>query len=263
MTVQLEHRDDGVAVLTLDDPARRNAMTEAMGDALAARCAELASDQRLRAVVLTGSPPAFSGGGDLEMLEELSRRTREEGYDATTTMAGFYRRFLSIRDLPVPVIAAINGHAVGAGLCIALACNLRLVADEATVGLNFVKLGLHPGMGGSWLLPRLLGEQRAAAWLYTGDLVDGATAARQGLALAAYPADEVLDRALELAGRIASAAPQTVRRLKRTLAEVDRRDLDEALTAEAAAQASDYATDDLLEGLAAVRERRRPRFTGH
>lgn len=263
MTVQLEHRDDGVAVLTLDDPARRNAMTEAMGDALAARCAELASEQRLRAVVLTGSPPAFSGGGDLEMLEELSRRTREEGFDATTTMAGFYRRFLSIRDLPVPVIAAINGHAVGAGLCIALACDLRLVADEATVGLNFVKLGLHPGMGGSWFLPRLLGEQRAAAWLYTGDLVDGTTAARQGLALASHPADEVLDRALELAGRIASAAPQTVRRLKGTLAEVDRRDLDEALTAEAAAQASDYATDDLLEGLAAVRERRRPRFTGN
>ncbi|MFP4636793.1 MAG: enoyl-CoA hydratase/isomerase family protein, partial [Nitriliruptoraceae bacterium] len=132
MTVQLEHRDNGVAVLTLDDPARRNAMTEAMGDALAARCAELASDQRLRAVVLTGSPPAFSGGGDLEMLEELSRRTREEGYDATATMAGFYRRFLSVRELPVPVIAAINGHAVGAGLCIALACELRLVADEAT-----------------------------------------------------------------------------------------------------------------------------------
>lgn len=262
MSVQLDRRDDGVVVLTLDDPERRNAMTEAMGDALAQRCNELATDEDVRVVVITGRPPAFSGGGDLGMLEDLSRRTREQGYDASETMAAFYRRFLAVRDLPVPVVAAINGHAIGAGLCVALACDLRLVAEEAKVGLNFARLGLHPGMGGSWLLPRALGHQRAAAWLYTGDLVDGTTATQQGLALEAHPGDEVLDHALALAGRIASAAPSTVRQLKRTLAEVEHISLDDALALEAAAQAVSYGSDDLVEGLAAARERRTPRFEG-
>ncbi len=262
MAVQLERRDDGVAILTLDDPDRRNAMTDAMGDALAQRCTELTEDQDVRVVVLTGTPPAFSGGGDLAMLEDLSSRTRETGFDATDTMQAFYRRFLAIRDVPVPVIAAINGHAVGAGLCVALACDLRLVAVDAKVGLNFAKLGLHPGMGGTWFLPRLLGAQQAAAWLYTGELTDGATAASQGLALEATAADEVVPKAVDLATRIASSAPGTVRQLKRTLAAVEHQDLDAALAAEAAAQAVSYGSDDLVEGLAAARDRRPPRFEG-
>ena len=117
-------------------------------------------------------------------------------------------------------------------------------------------------MGATWFLPRLLGPQRAAAWLYTGDLVGGARATDQGLALESHPAAEVLDRALELAGRIASAAPSTIRQLRRTLAEVERLDLNETLASEAAAQAVSYGTDDLAEGLAAARERRTPRFEG-
>lgn len=262
MAVQLEHRDDGVAVLTLDDPDRRNAMTDAMGDALAQRCEELADDEDVRAVVLTGTPPAFSGGGDLAMLEDLAQRTREAGFDATDTMQAFYRRFLAVRDVPVPVIAAVNGHAVGAGLCVALACDLRIVAVDAKVGLNFAKLGLHPGMGGTWFLPRLLGAQQAAAWLYTGELTDGATAAAQGLALEASPADEVVPKALDLAARIASSAPGTVRQLKRTLGAVEHQDLDAALATEAAAQAVSYGSHDLVEGLTAARERRPPRFEG-
>jgi enoyl-CoA hydratase len=262
MAVQLERRDDGVAVLTLDDPERRNAMTEAMGDALAARCAGLAVDPDLRAVVLTGTPPAFSAGGDLGMLEDLGRRTREEGLDATGFMRDFYLRFLAVRELPVPVVAAINGHAVGAGLCVALACDLRIVANEAKVGLNFARLGLHPGMGGTWLLPRLIGGQRAAAWLYTGALVSGEVAARQGLALESLPGDEVLPRALALAGEIAASSPVVVRQLKTTLADIERIDLATALDREAAAQAVSYGTDDLVEGLAAGRDRRAPRFEG-
>ncbi len=261
MAVQLARTVDGVAVVTLDDPERRNAMTEEMGDALTAACAELADDRAIRAVVLTGTPPAFSAGGDLGMLEELGRRTREEGFDATDHMRAFYRRFLAVRELPQPVIAAINGHAVGAGLCVALACDLRLVAHEAKVGLNFARLGLHPGMGGSWLLPRALGDQRAKLWLYTGRLVDGAEAAAAGLALEALPADEVLAAAVELATEIAAASPVVVRQLKTTLADLPA-DLGDALDREAAAQAVNYASDDLVEGLAAGRERRAPRFPG-
>jgi enoyl-CoA hydratase len=259
--VLLDRRDDGVAVLTLHDPDRRNAMTEVMGDDLAAVCAEVAEDADVRAVVLTGTPPAFSGGGDLGMLEDLGRRAREEAFDAAPFMRAFYDRFLAVRHLPQPVVAAINGHAVGAGLCVALGCDLRLVAREAKVGLNFAKLGLHPGMGGSWLLPRTLGEQTGALWLYTGRLVDGATAAAQGLALEALPADEVLPAALELAAEIAASSPVVVRQLKATLA-ADAPDLSSALDLEAEAQSIDYGTEDLREGLAAARERRAPVFPG-
>jgi enoyl-CoA hydratase len=261
VAVQLDRSDDGVAVLTLDDPDRRNAMTETMGDDLTARCEELAADDRVRAVVLTGAPPAFSAGGDLAMLEDLGRRARDEGFDATDHMRAFYRRFLAVRQLPQPVVAAINGHAVGAGLCVALACDLRLVAEDAKVGLNFARLGLHPGMGGSWLLPRTLGDQQAKLWLYTGRLVSGTEAARVGMALEALPAAEVLPAARALAAEIAAASPVVVRQLKTTLAELPEH-LDDALDREAAAQAVNYGSDDLVEGLAAGRERRAPSFPG-
>jgi enoyl-CoA hydratase len=261
VSVRVDRHDDGVVVLTLDDPDRRNAMTEEMGDALTAATAELADDADLRVVVLTGAPPAFSAGGDLAMLEELARRTRDEGFDATETMRAFYRRFLTVRDLPVPVIAAINGHAVGAGLCVALACDLRIVAEDAKVGLNFARLGLHPGMGGSWLLPRTVDQQRAATWLYTGRLVSGAEAAAAGMAIEATPADRVVPTALELAHEIASASPVVVRQLKATLA-ADAPDLDAALGREASCQAVNYGTEDLREGLAAGRDRRTPTFPG-
>jgi enoyl-CoA hydratase/carnithine racemase len=259
--VLLDRRGDGVGVLTLDDPDRRNAMSESMGDDLERVCAEVAADDSLHAVVLTGSPPAFSAGGDLGMREDLGRRTREEGFDATEHMRAFYRRFLAVRELPQPVVAAINGHAIGAGLCVALACDLRLVASEAKVGLNFARLGLHPGMGGSWLLPRALGEQRAALWLYTGRIVAGDVAVEAGLALEAMPAGQVLPAALDLAVEIAANSPVVVRQLKQTLA-AQAPDLPAALDLEAAAQAINYATEDLQEGIAAARERRAPSFPG-
>lgn len=261
MPVQLERTDDGVAVLTLDDPERRNAMTETMGDDLTDRCAELAEDDGVRAVVLTGAPPAFSAGGDLDMLEDLSRRAREEGFDATDHMRAFYRRFLAVRDLPQPVVAAINGHAIGAGLCVALACDLRIVAADAKVGLNFARLGLHPGMGGSWLLPRTLGEQQAKLWLYTGRLFSGLEAAADGLALEALPTAQVLGAARDLAAEIAAASPVVVRQLKSTMATLPA-DLDTALDREATAQSVNYASEDLVEGLAAGRARRAPSFPG-
>lgn len=261
MSVRLDRRTDGIAVLTLDDPDRRNAMTVAMGEALQRRTSELAEDPDLRVVVLTGEPPAFSAGGDLGMLEDHARRTRDESFDATETMLAFYDGFLNVRRLAVPVVAAINGHAIGAGLCVALACDLRIVAEDAKVGLNFARLGLHPGMGGSWFLPRILGAQRAAAWLYTGNLVSGQRAAREGLALEALPTEQVLPRALELAAEVAASSPVVVRQLKANLADTDQVDLATALDREAAAQAINYGTEDLREGLAAARERRAPRFT--
>jgi enoyl-CoA hydratase/carnithine racemase len=260
--VLVERRDDGVAVVTLHDPERRNAMTPEMGDALRDTFLELATWDGLRVAVLTGTAPAFSAGGDLDMLEDHARRTRDEGFDATDEMRSFYGRFLELRSLPVPTIAAINGHAVGAGLCVGLACDLRFVAHEAKVGLNFSRLALHPGMGGSWFLPRILGEQRAAKWLYTGRLFRGTEAAADGLALEALPADEVLPAALALAEEIAEASPLVVQQLRTSLAVSPTNTLDEQLDLEAAFQAVNYGTEDLAEGLDAGRARRAPEFTG-
>ena len=194
-----------------------------------------------------------SDGGDAVFLVDST-------LDATETMRAFYRRFLVVTQVPVPVIAAVNGHAIGAGLCVALACDLLLVAEDARVGLNFARLGLHPGMAGSWLLPRRRGFQRAARWLYTGELVSGAEAAAQGLALEALPADAVLPRALELAAEIAQSAPRVVRQLKQTLAAAAENDLRQQLDLEAANQALNYRSSDITEGLAAVRDRRAPSF---
>lgn len=260
--VEVERRDDGIAIVTLNDPDRRNAMTVEMGEALRDSFGTLAKDDDLRVVVLTGAPPAFSAGGDLDMLESHARRTRDEGFDATDEMRAFYTRFLAVRNVPVPVIAAVNGHAIGAGLCVGLACDLILVAEDAKVGLNFSKLALHPGMGGSWLLPRAVGWQRGAELLYTGRIVTGAQAASWGMALQALPASEVLPAAMELAADIAASAPLVVRQLKQTLAASPTSTLEEQLDREAAAQAVNYGTSDLIEGLTAGRERRPPTFTG-
>ncbi|MFT6943209.1 MAG: enoyl-CoA hydratase [Nitriliruptoraceae bacterium] len=260
--VLVERRDDGVAVVTLHDPERRNAMTPEMGDALRDTFLSLATDATLRVAVLTGTAPAFSAGGDLGMLEDHARRTRDEGFDATDEMRSFYERFLTLQQLPVPTIAAINGHAVGAGLCVGLACDIRFVAHEAKVGLNFSRLALHPGMGGSWFLPRILGEQRAAKWLYTGRLFSGTEAAADGLALEALPAAEVLPAAIAMAEEIAQASPLVVRQLRTSLAVSPTNSLDAQLDLEAAFQAVNYGTEDLAEGLAAGRARRGPTFTG-
>lgn len=260
--IEVERRDPGVAVVTMNDPDRRNAMTVAMGEALSVTFTELARDETLRAVVLTGSPPAFSAGGDLAMLEEYSQRARDDGFDATRTMRAFYGLFLTVRELPVPVIAAVNGHAVGAGLCVALACDLLLMAEDAKVGLNFARLGLHPGMAGSWLLPRLLGAQRAAELLYTARLASGSEMAEHGMALEALPAQQVLPRANALADDIAASSPLVIRQLKISLRTSETNSLASQLDLEAANQAVNFATRDLREGLTAGRERRTPEFTG-
>jgi enoyl-CoA hydratase/carnithine racemase len=248
----------GVATLTLADSARKNAMSVELGDALQARIKELSASSQVRAVVLTGAGGAFSAGGDLAMLAQLRTLAFE---DARQHMLAFYGRYLSLLDLPVPIIAAVEGPAIGAGLCVALACDLIIVSEESKLALNFVQLGLHPGMGATYLAPRRVGAQRAAELMFTGRRFDGREAQKLGLALEAVPAGTALARAQALAAQIASAAPLSVRALKKGL-EVDRAALQAALEHEARAQAESYGSADLGEGLLAVSERRAPRFTG-
>jgi enoyl-CoA hydratase len=263
----LSRRDGAVVVLTLNDPERRNAMTEAMGLALSAQVAELSRDDSVRAVVLTGSGRAFSAGGDLAMIEAKGVAGRADPGGPTRArnqaeMEAFYRLFLAVRDLPCPSLAALRGAAIGAGLCVALGCDLRIASTDARLGLNFARLGIHPGMGATWTLPRLVGPARAAELLYTGRVIDGAEAARIGLVNEAVAPERVEERALGLAQELAASAPWAVRGAKRALAQSLSATLDQQLAFEAARQAECYESGDLVEGIASVREKREPRFRG-
>jgi enoyl-CoA hydratase len=259
-------RDGAIATLTLQDPERRNAMSEAMGQAFAAEMAALGADPGLRAIVLTGAGEAFSAGGDFGMLETRAEQgkarpgvARREIRDA---MRSYYGFFLTLRELSCPAIAAINGAAFGAGLAVALACDLRIASREAKLGLNFTRLGLHPGMGTTWSLPRLVGEAAAAELLYTGRTLTGEEAAALGMVNRAVAPERVLPDALALAQEIAEAAPIAVAGVKRALARSAAATLDDQLGFEATEQARCFESRDVHEGLAAARERRRPRFEG-
>lgn len=247
-----------VAVLSFNDPARKNAMSPELGDALATAVAQVRERADVRAVVLTGAGGAFSAGGDLKMLDMLRSATFE---DARKHMLAFYARYLSILDLKVPVIAAIEGPAIGAGLCVALACDLIVVAEDAKLALNFVTLGLHPGMGATYLAPRRLGAQRAADLLLTGRRFDGKEALALGLASRTAPPGKAVEVATAMAASIAGNAPMPVAALKLRLG-VDRQELQRALEHEAVEQAKSYASADFAEGMAAAGQRRSPRFDG-
>ncbi len=256
-------RDGHVATLTFHNPERRNAMTQAMGEAFAGTLAGLAEDSSLRALVLPGAPEgrAFSAGGDLGMLvgraDEAGEGARDEVRDS---MRSFYALFLGVRELHCPTIAALNGAAIGAGLCVALACDLRVAARGAKLALNFSRLGIHPGMGATWTLPRLVGPSVAADLLYTGRTVTGEEAATLGLVNRCVEAEAVVDEARRIANEIAAQAPRAVRGIKRALSRSATAALADQLDLEAEEQADCFQTEDLREGLAAMRERRVPRF---
>lgn len=253
MSVQLERHGD-VALLRLDRPEKLNAMTHEMGDALAAHVAALNADARVRAIVLAGAGRAFSAGGDLDFLE---RNAAAHPVSNEAEMAAFYRKFLAVSRAEVPVVAALHGRATGAGLCLALGCDLRVAAEGAILSVNFTRLGLTPGMGGTWSLPRLVGPAIAAELLYTGREVGAHEALKLGLVnrVATEGAHEA--EALALAAAIAQNGPEAVRATKRLLAASAGRDLAGQLEAEARAQAVAFAGRELAEGLAAIRARRK------
>jgi len=248
-----------VGRLTLANPDERNAMTLDMGREIETAVAELNASADVRVVVVTGAGRAFSAGGNLKTLG------KEAGVSSEGESLGggrvFYNAFLSVRDLEVPSIAAINGHAIGAGLCFALGCDLRVAHEKARMGMTFVRLGIHPGMAATWNLPRIIGPARAADLLFTGRLVSAAEALELGLVsrVAGDGFDAMVD---ELAAEIAAAGPVAVRALKQTLRGTDDRTIDEAVAREADAQAMTFETNDAREGIRAISEKRPPNFTG-
>jgi enoyl-CoA hydratase len=253
-----------VAVLTFALPERRNAMTDELTAAWTAAIAELRADEDVRAVVVTGEGTAFCSGGDLSWIGESNELTVPKIRDR---MLPFYRSWLAIRDLEVPTIAAINGHAIGAGLCVALACDLRYAAAGASMSAPFTTMAMHAGMAATYLLPAAVGVAHARELLLTGRRFDAAEARRLGLVNDVVDGDPhgaggVVEHSLAVAETIAGNGPIAVRLTVAALRNGMPRSLDEALMYEALAQPITFASEDLTEGIAAAKERRTPHFHG-
>lgn len=257
--LRVDRPGDGVAVLTLDNPAQRNAMSDAMTTSWVTAVDALAADSSLRVVVVTGQGTAFCSGGNTGWI---ASEPEAEVDHLRTRMIAFYRAWLSIRRLEVPTIAAINGPAIGAGLCLALTCDLRYARTSARLGAPFVTLGMNPGMAATYLLPNVVGEAHARDLLVTGRIVDAEEALRLGLVSRVFDDEGFLDAVLEVAHGIAANAPIPSRYTTLALRDGGHADFESAVQWEALAQPITLATADLQEGIAASREKRTPRFTG-
>jgi enoyl-CoA hydratase len=214
--VRTEQRD-AVAVVTLVDTERRNAMTATMVDEIVATFDALEADGTTHAVVITGAPPAFCSGADVSSLGALARAETDA---ERKTVTNIYEGFLRVLRSPLPTIAAVNGPAVGAGFNLALACDVRLAGASARFDTRFVKIGIHPGGGHTWMLERAVGPQAAAAMVLLGVAVDGPRAVEIGLAWSVHPDDQLLDAAVELASGAARAPVALLGRVKQTLRQV-------------------------------------------
>lgn len=253
----LQGRTGSVAVVTIDHPERRNALSQAMRTALAEAMRAADDDAEVRAIVLTGAGDrAFAAGGD---VAELARRTLEEQRRVMEDGSVFG----AVARVRAPIVAAINGLCLGGGLELALACDLRIAAPHARFGQPEVALGIIPGGGGTQLLPRVVGLGQALRLVLTGEIVDAAEALRIGLVHEVVPADvSVLDRALAVAATIAGQGPIAVRAAKAATWRALDLPLEEGRANERALFERCYASEDRHEGVAAFLEKRAPRFTG-
>jgi len=249
----------GVATLTLNRPDKLNAFADDMREQLVAALARVAADPGARALVITGAGRAFSAGGDVHHMARLKER-RASFEDVRPLLEAGRAAAARLAALPMPTIAAVNGVAAGAGLNLALACDLRVASDQASFGETFARIGLHPDWGGTYFLPRRVGLAKALELCWLGDVIDAAEALRIGLVNRVVPADALRDEVRALAGRLAQSPRASVRLVKQTLAASFHRTLDQCCDAEVEAQAACWEAGDVAEGLAAFVEKRAPRF---
>lgn len=261
--LQLEMRG-AIAVLTLNRPDKLNAMPEIEdGDAFRAMCEAIDADPAIRCAIITGSGRAFSAGGDVKAMQARSELFEGGGMAIRERYRRIVHRIVrSVYELEVPVIAAVNGPAVGLGCDLAGLADIRIASDRARFGVPFLKLGIIPGDGGAWLLPRTIGYSRAAELLFTGDLIDAATAAEWGLVSRVVPHDTLMDEAMALATRIAAQPPHALRLAKTLLRQGRESSYEAVLEMSASAQALSHLTDDHLEGVTAHIEKRPANFKG-
>jgi enoyl-CoA hydratase/carnithine racemase len=252
-------RQKQIVTLTLNNPKQRNALNLPLVDALERAIKGLKADPEIRAVILTGSGPTFSSWGDVNIM---SVYPEGENQDIAERLKRFYRKILSILDLPAYTIAAINGHAFGAGCALALFCDMRIASSKAKLGLGSINIGLHPGMGTTYFLPRQIGLAKAYELLVTGRSISALEAAKISMVNRAVKKEKVMDEAFALAERIADGPIVPLRRLKVILKQSFEQNLNKIMDLEVRAQVECFQTEDLKEGIAAFLERREPQFKG-
>lgn len=258
-------RDGHVLVATLDDPSTRNALygSDLFSD-FEALVANANADLSVRSVILTGAGPAFSSGGNIREMHDKTGMFGGAPHEiAQNYRDGIQRIPRALMALDVPVIAAVNGPAIGAGCDLACMCDVRIASTRATFAESFVRVGIVAGDGGSWLLPRLVGYARAAEMAFTGEAVDAKQGFAIGLVSRVVPHEKLMESALDLAGRIAANPPHVLRWTKRLLREAQHERLDTILDMAASYQALAHQTSDHAEAVAALLEKRTPGFTGH
>jgi enoyl-CoA hydratase/carnithine racemase len=253
-----------IALLTLDRPEAMNALgLEGDGAAVAAACEAINADRGVRCAILTGAGRAFSAGGDVKAMRARTGAFAGSAVELRDNYRNNIHRVVrSLYGLEVPLIAAVNGAAIGLGCDVACMADIRLAADTARFGVTFLKLGLIPGDGGAWLLPRVVGMSRASELLFTGKTIDAATALDWGLVSRVVALERLLDEAFALADEIAAQPPHALRLAKALLRQGQTASYDTMMEMSAAAQAISHLTEDHIEGVDALLEKRAPDFKG-
>lgn len=262
--VVLLEKHGPIAVLTINRPDIMNPLGQAGdGPAFAKVCADIEADTSIRCAVITGAGRAFSAGGDVKAMKNRTGAFGGSPYDIREG----YRKNIhmivkALYNLEVPLIAAVNGAAIGLGCDVACMADIRIASEKAKFGVTFLKLGLIPGDGGAWLMPRIVGASRAAELLFTGKVIDAATAAEWGLISHAVAPEALMDEAMAMAQSIAAQPPQSLRLAKTLLRHGTTASYETIMEMSAASQALMHHTEDHIEGVDAILEKRTPDFKG-
>jgi len=250
-------KTDTIGRITFSRPDTLNTINRKMIPVFRDILCSVKEDKDLRCLIITGSGTTFCGGADLKSGFE-----KNHGTFLNDALLDFYRPFLEITNLKVPVIAAINGHAIGGGFGITLLCDIRVVSLKAKMGANFARLGIHSGMAISYILPRLVGVARANELLYTGRIITGEEALSMGLVNYAVEKEKVMDKTMALAEEISKSAPVAVQMMKRSVYDGLDWNLVRTADMEARNQALTFEMEDAKEGISSILEKRTPIFTG-
>jgi len=253
-----------VVTLTIDRPESRNSLgEEGDGEAFAQACAQINADREVRCAILTGAGPAFSAGGNVKAMRERAGAFAGAGVHIRERYrSGIHRIVRSVWGIEVPLIAAVNGPAIGLGNDVACLADMRIAADNAIFGATFLKIGLVPGDGGAWILPRVIGAARAAELFFTADTIDAATAQSWGLVSKVVPAASLMDEARALSSRICRQPPDVLRMTKKLMREGMGVSFDTIMEMSASYQALAHTTEDHKEAVAAFFEKREPEYKG-
>lgn len=260
----LYEKQGAVVTMTLNRHETRNAISEdEMVNAIVDHCAAINADKSVRVAIITGAGSAFSSGGNVKDMKDKNGMfggTAEEIQNGYRT--GIQRIPLAVNALEVPIIAAVNGAAIGAGCDLAMMCDMRIASEKALFAESFVKVGLIPGDGGAWFLPRVIGQARANEMSFTGEPVNAQTALDWGMVSRVVAPDDLMSAAVDLAERVAANPPAALRMTKRLLKESHSATLPSILEMSASFQALMHQTKDHAEAVDAILEKRTPTFTG-